>query len=246
MPSRTAVTRLILSNFRSYAALDLECGESSVALSGHNGAGKTNILEAISLLAPGRGLRRAPHAELAREGGNGGWAVAADVQTEEETLRLGTGVEPPMGEARRSRIDGEPVSGSGAFAAHLRLVWLTPSMDGLFAGSASERRRFLDRLVLAVDPEHGTRVAALERGLRNRNRLLEDDFPDRAWLDAAEREIAETAVAVAAARAETVGRLASAIGDNGAPAAFPRASLALEGSLEEALAGGASGRICRI
>jgi DNA replication and repair protein RecF len=243
MPARSAVTRLILKNFRSYAELDLDCGPRSVALSGPNGAGKTNLLEAISLLAPGRGLRRAPHAELARLPGDGSWAVAADVDGPLGAVRLGTGVEPQLGEARRSRIDGEPVGSAGAFAPHLRLVWLTPAMDGLFAGSASDRRRFLDRLVLAGDPEHGARVTALERALRNRNRLLEDERPDRAWLDAVEREIAATATAVAAARVETVGRLAALIAANGAGSAFPRATLLLEGTLETALASAAATRV---
>lgn len=236
MPARSAVTRLILQNFRSYAALDLSTGPRSVAFSGPNGAGKTNLLEAISLLAPGRGLRRAPHAELARIPGDGGWAVAADVEGPEGRVRLGTGVEPQLGESRRSRIDGEPVGSAGAFSPHLRLVWLTPAMDGLFAGSASDRRRFLDRLVLASDPEHGARVTGLERGLRNRNRLLEEERPDVAWLDAVEREIAATATAVAAARVETVGRLVALIAANGAGSAFPRGTLALDGALETALA----------
>jgi DNA replication and repair protein RecF len=243
MPARSAVKRLILHNFRSYAELDLDSGPRSVALSGPNGAGKTNLLEAISLLAPGRGLRRAPHAELARLPGDGSWAVAADVDGPLGAVRLGTGVEPQLGEARKSRIDGEPVGSAGAFAPHLRLVWLTPAMDGLFAGSASDRRRFLDRLVLAGDPEHGARVTALERGLRNRNRLLEDERPDKAWLDAVEREIAGTATAVAAARMETVGRLAALIAANGAGSAFPCATLLLEGTLETALAGAAATRV---
>lgn len=234
---RTAVGRLILTNFRSYAALDLRCGTATVALSGPNGAGKTNILEAISLLAAGGGLRRVAHGDMARTPGAGDWFVAADIEGAHGSVRLGTGLDPSVGESRRCRVDGDAVPSAGAFAEHLRLVWLTPSMDGLFAGPASERRRFLDRLVLAVDPVHGGRVAALERALRSRNRLLEADRVDRLWLDAVEREIAEIATSVAAARVETVMRLSALIGAGLSPAEFPRAALALQGALEVALAG---------
>jgi DNA replication and repair protein RecF len=233
-PARAAISRLILQNFRSYRSLDLRCGPGTVALSGANGAGKTNILEAISLLAAGGGLRRAAHADMALQGGPGDWGIAADVQGAAGVARLGTALDPASSESRRCRIDGENVPSAGAFSAHLRLVWLTPSMDGLFAGSASERRRFLDRLVLAIDPEHGGRVAALERALRSRNRLLEQNGFDRAWMDAVEQQIAEIAVSVAAARSETVSRLSALIAE-GAQPAFPRAALTLEGSLEEAL-----------
>jgi DNA replication and repair protein RecF len=237
--SRTAVRRLVLQNFRSYASAELSCGAGAVALVGPNGAGKTNLLEAVSLLSAGGGLRRAPHADLSREGSGGDWAIAAEIDGADDRVRLGTGIEPGAEGPRRCRIDGAPVPSAGAFAAHLRLVWLTPSMDGLFAGPASDRRRFLDRLVLAVDPEHGGRVAALERSLRNRNRLLEQERPDMRWLDAAERELAEIATSVAAARAETVMRLTALI-EAAAADAFPRAGMVLEGSLEAALQNGSA------
>lgn len=234
MTSRRAVARLRLTNFRSYAALDLACGASSVALVGPNGAGKTNVLEAISLLAPGRGLRRAPHGELPRAAGDGSWAVAADVAGAEGQVRLGTGLEPGAESAtRRCRIDGAAVGGAGAFSSHLRLVWLTPDLDGLFRGSAGDRRRFLDRLVVAVDPEHAARSSGLDKALRTRNRLLEEPATDPRWLDAVERELAELAVAVAAARAETVGRLAALIAETAAAGSlFPTATVAIEGALE--------------
>ncbi len=241
-PRRAAVTRLKLSNFRSYAALDLASGAASVALVGPNGAGKTNILEAISLLAPGRGLRRAPHAEFARvdrDGvSSGAWAIAAEVDGASGPARLGTGVEAGSGDgSRRCRIDGANVGSAGAFSEHLRLVWLTPDLDGLFRGSASERRRFLDRLVVAADPEHAARVSGLERALRDRNRLLEDASSDARWLDAVEHEVAELGVAVAAARAETVRRLAALIAETADPSDhFPAATLAMEGALEAELA----------
>ena len=237
-PRRAAVARLKLSNFRSYPSLDLDCGEGSVALVGPNGAGKTNILEAISLLAPGRGLRRAAHVELARIPGDGSWAVAAEVFGAESEARLGTGVEPGAGESgRRCRVDGAAVSSAGVFSQHLRLVWLTPDLDGLFRGSAGDRRRFLDRLVTAADPDHAGRAAGLERALRSRNRLLEEPAPDTRWLDAVERELAELGVAVAAARAETVARLSGLIAETANPASpFPAATLALDGTLEAELA----------
>lgn len=237
-PARTSVTRLKLSAFRSYERLDLDCGEASVALVGPNGAGKTNILEAISLLSPGRGLRRAPHAEFARTPGDGSWAIATEVSGMAGEARLGTGVEGASGEtSRRCRVDGAPVSSAGVFSDHLRLVWLTPDLDGLFRGSAGDRRRFLDRLVTAADPEHPTRASGLEKALRNRNRLLEEGTADARWLDAVEREVAELGVAVAAARAETVGRLAALAAESARPdEAFPTAEVALDGTLELELA----------
>lgn len=236
-PRRAAVTRLRLTNFRSYASLDLHCGPGSVALVGPNGAGKTNILEAISLLAPGRGLRRAPHGELARVAGDGSWAVAAEVADGDNETRLGTGVAAGEDGGRRCRIDGQTVSGAGAFADHLRLVWLTPDLDGLFRGSAGDRRRFLDRLVVAVDPAHAARASGLEKTLRSRNRLLEEPGSDPRWLDAVERELAELAVAVAAARADVVARLGGLIAETAdAASPFPAASAALDGALERDLA----------
>jgi DNA replication and repair protein RecF len=211
-----------------------------VVLIGPNGAGKTNLLEAISFLAPGRGLQRATLEDVAFSEGDGSWAVAAQVEGALGLATLGTGVELPLGEAeartRQCRVDREPVASAAAFADHLRVVWLVPAMDQLFAGPASERRRFLDRLVLAVDAAHGSRVAALERSLRSRNRLLEEKNPDAHWLDAVERETAELAVAVAAARVETVRRLGAALATRrGRAPAFPWAVIALSGSIENAL-----------
>jgi DNA replication and repair protein RecF len=231
------IRRLTLSNFRSYHAAQVELGQAGpVVLTGANGAGKTNLIEAISLLAPGRGLRRATMEELAFSEGDGAWAVNAELEGMLGLATLGTGIDPPVGEdsapARKCRIDRESVGSAAAFADHLRVVWLTPAMDPLFNGPASERRRFLDRLVLAVDAQHSSRVAALERSLRSRNRLLEDAQSDPHWLDAIEHETAEVAVAVAAARAETVNRLAAA--RDQAPE-FPRAEIALDGWLEKLL-----------
>src|SRR5947207_7429300 len=239
------IRRLTLTNFRSYRAAALTVDAQLAVLVGPNGAGKTNLIEAISFLAPGRGLRRATLDEVAFAEGDGSWAVAAELEGALGLATLGTGIEPPLSEdatlARKCRIDGEPVSSAAAFSDHLSVVWMTPAMDGLFGGPASERRRFLDRLVLAVDGTHSARVNALERALRSRNRLLEQPNPDPHWLDAIEHETAEVAVAVAAARAETVRRLVAALARDRAPASsipssrFPWAGIALDGWIENAL-----------
>ena len=239
--SAAFIRRLSLANFRSYHAAQVSLASAGpVVLTGANGAGKTNLVEAISLLAPGRGLRRAGLEELAFSEGDGAWAVSAEIEGMLGLATLGTGIDPPAGEdsspTRKCRVDRESVSSAAVFADHLRVVWLTPAMDPLFNGPASERRRFLDRLVLAVDPQHSSRVGALERSLRSRNRLLEDARSDPHWLDAIEHETAEVAVAVAAARAETVSRLSGALtaARDTAPE-FPRAEIALDGWMEKLL-----------
>jgi DNA replication and repair protein RecF len=239
-PHRAAkIFRVALADFRAYSSLDLRTASAMVALAGDNGAGKTNLLEALSLFTPGRGLRRAELSEMAREDGSGGFAVSLEISGEEGGLQqLGTGLEFSDGAPQRKfRLDREPISSPRAFADHVRIVWLTPSMDGLFTGPAGDRRRFLDRLVLTVDSEHGARVNAMERALRNRNRLLEERRGERIWLDAAEREIAELAMAVTAARRETVERLAalSAAGrDDASP--FPWAEIAVDGEIDRLIA----------
>jgi DNA replication and repair protein RecF len=254
------IHRLSLNDFRNYRSAALATSANLVVLTGPNGAGKTNLLEAISFFSPGRGLRRARLDEIGfatsgRHGGRDGgppgggrppdrehdyhrpWAVSAQVDGALGLAILGTGLERSIsGDAvvtRACRIDREPVASASAFADHLRVVWLVPEMDGLFLGPASERRRFLDRLVLAVDASHGGRVAGLDRALRSRNRLLESSEGDPRWLDAAEREAAALGIAVAAARAETVRRLAGALATR--PTArygFPSAEIALDGWLE--------------
>ena len=237
MTTPARIRRLTLTNFRSYHAASVVLGDGPVVLVGPNGAGKTNLLEAVSLLAPGRGLRRATLEEVAFAEGDGAWAVSAEIEGALGLATIGTGIEPPVSEdaapARKCRVDREPVASPAAFADHLRVIWLVPAMDGLFTGPGGERRRFIDRLVLAVDAEHGSRVNALERSLRSRNRLLENPSPDPHWLDAAEHETAELAVAVAAARADTVRRLSAALAARRtADAAFPCAEIALEGWME--------------
>src|SRR5215469_12301419 len=230
------VRRLNLHNFRNYRTASLEAGAGTMALVGPNGAGKTNLIEAISFLMPGRGLRRATLNEIAFNEGDGSWAVAAEIEGAFGLATLGTGIEPPPEDGattvRQCRIDREPVSSAAAFADHLRVIWLTPAMDSLFTGAPSERRRFLDRLALAVDAEHSSRLNALERSLRSRNRLLEDTRADAHWLDAVEHETAELAVAVASLRVETVRRLAAVLARrNDSP--FPPAEIAIDGWLED-------------
>ncbi len=232
---RPLARRLGLCDFRSYAALDARFSSSLVALTGENGAGKTNILEAVSMFSPGRGLRRAEIGQCVRHGSETGFSVSIELETDGHTLQLGHGYEP-QGEGRRFRVDRAPAASARAFADYLHVLWLTPAMDGLFVGPAGDRRRFLDRLTLGVDADHGARVAKFERALRNRNRLLEDGGADSRWLGAAEQEIAALGVAVASARLDTAQRLAALIDatrDESSP--FPFARIALEGELERML-----------
>jgi DNA replication and repair protein RecF len=241
-PPRTALTSLKLTGFRNYASLALRLDGRPVVLTGQNGAGKTNLLEAVSFLSPGRGLRGAALETVARMGGDGGWAVAAAVTNSAGAVDLGTGVALGQDgpETRRTvRVNHAPARSTDALLEHLRVLWLTPAMDGLFIGPASDRRHFLDRAVLAIDRAHGTRVNAFERAMRGRNRLLADNGPDAngSWLDAIETEMAELGVAIAAARRQWAGLIAGLIAANERNSAFPYAELALEGVIEHQLDG---------
>ena len=233
------IHRLTLTHFRNYRAAQIETRGDVVVLVGPNGAGKTNCLEAISYLSPGRGLRRATLEDVADNQGDGSWAVSAEVEGALGLATLGTGIDAPGSDgpasSRRCRIDREPVGSATAFGDHLRMVWLTPAMDGLFLGAASERRRFFDRLVLAIDSEHTSRVSALDRSLRSRNRLLEVRNYDDHWCDAIERETAELAVAVAATRGQTAAKLAAMLHERSDASAFPSARIMLDGWMENAL-----------
>lgn len=241
-PERVAVVELRLTDFRNYPTLTFACDSRHVVLAGENGSGKTNLLEALSLLTPGRGLRRARLDEMDRLGGGGAWSVFARLDGPDGPVAVGTGAAAAVGDEetrqRRVRIDGAPARTADDLLDHCRVLWLTPAMDGLFTGPASERRRFLDRLVLAVDPGHGARVAAYEKAMRGRNRLLEEDRLDLDWLAAIEDQMAELGVAVATARVETVSCLERLIAATRADAPFPHAELALEGEIEAMVARG--------
>ncbi|WP_192250093.1 DNA replication/repair protein RecF [Mesorhizobium silamurunense] len=231
------ISKLTLTNFRNYVGLSLELGPGAVVLSGDNGAGKTNLLEAISLLTPGRGLRRAPYADVAREGGDGGFALHARIEGPEGQVEIGTGISGGDGEGgRRVRINGAPAKSAEDMLEWLRVVWLTPAMDGLFPGPAADRRRFLDRLVLAIDPSHGQRALDYEKAVRGRNRLLTEGSRDSGWFDAIETQMAETGVAIAAARAELVRLLAAMIDKLPGSGPFPQADISLSGELESEIA----------
>ncbi|PLX35300.1 MAG: DNA replication/repair protein RecF [Hyphomicrobiales bacterium] len=235
------VERLQLSHFRNYQQLTLALGGQMNVLTGENGSGKTNMLEALSVFMPGRGLRRAPFEDMACSDGPGSWAVNIGLGGPGGPVRLGSGLmrEPGSGRFKRlNRIDGATAAGAGAFAPHIRLVWLTPVMDRLFTGPASERRRFLDRIVISGDPAQSGRLSRFERAMRERNKLLESPGADTAWLDALETQMAEYGVAIAAARRETTARLGALMErfeEAGAAFAFPWARLKLDGFAEDAL-----------
>ncbi|RWB09769.1 MAG: DNA replication/repair protein RecF [Mesorhizobium sp.] len=239
MPAQNHISKLTLTNFRNYAALTIDLAPGAVVFSGDNGAGKTNLLEAISLLTPGRGLRRAPYVDVAREGGDGGFALHARLDGPDGQVEIGTGISggDTAGEGvRRVRINGASARSAEDMLEWLRVVWLTPAMDALFTGPAADRRRFLDRLVLAIDPGHGQRAIDYEKAMRGRNRLLTENSRDDRWFDAIETQMAETGVAIAAARAEMVRLLATMIDRLPDTGPFPRADIGLSGDLEAEIA----------
>ena len=252
-----AISRLTLTDFRPYASASLEPGSGLVLLFGENGAGKTNLLEAVSMLAPGRGLRGAPLSEMARQGGGGGWAVAsalsplplaggeqlrssggdgvwphdspspAHSREGEGRVAIGTGTLASAPERRQVRVNGAaaPVN---SLSEWLSVLWLTPAMDRLFTGSAGERRRFLDRLVLALEPGHAHHATRYDAAMRARNKLLADERWDAAWLASLEAAMAEHGAAVGEARARTVAALEQQLAE--APEdEFARAEIAIEG-----------------
>lgn len=227
------LTRLKLADFRNYVALDLALAPGLVVFTGENGAGKTNLLEAISFLTPGRGLRRASHDEVVREGASGGFAVHAVIDGPAGNCEIGTGTAGASGETgRKVRINGAPARSSEDMLEWLRVIWLTPAMDALFTGPAADRRRFLDRLVLTIDPAHGARALAYEKAMRGRNRLLADDVRDEKWFDAIEVQMAETGVAIASARIEMIRLLRAMVERLPADSPFPQADIALSGAIE--------------
>ncbi|MBB3475003.1 DNA replication/repair protein RecF [Sphingomonas sp. BK345] len=218
------LARLVLTDVRNHAALSLAPAPGFVILTGPNGAGKTNVLEAVSLLAPGRGLRRAALSEIARADGPGGFGVAATLR---DGVDLATGALAGAPERRVVRVNGA-ATGAGALAERVAVLWLTPAMDRLFTEAAGERRRFLDRLTLALAPEHARHGTRYEAAMRDRNRLLAEPVPDRDWLAALEAQMAQHGAALDAARRRTVAALGEALAAQPA-GAVPRAALALAG-----------------
>ncbi|WP_428677038.1 DNA replication/repair protein RecF [Reyranella sp.] len=238
-PALLAVRQLRLTHFRNYRQLRLDCGFEPVVLVGPNGAGKTNLLEALSYLVPGRGLRRARLDDVCCRSRAGdppaaGWAVAATLDTPDGRVAIGTGLEAGRSDGglprRVVRIDGRPMQSQTALGQHVAAVWLTPQLDRLFLDGASERRRFLDRLVTALHPEHAGDVAAYENAMRQRARLLGEGNRDPHWFTALEDTMARHGVALAAARADTVQRLDAAARLGVGP--FPRASLTMAGEVD--------------
>jgi DNA replication and repair protein RecF len=232
--SRLAVTRLKLTNFRSYASGELCVSGAPVVLAGPNGAGKTNVLDAISLLSPGRGLRGAKLAEHTRKGPVASedtlWAVAATVARGETEYEIGTGLTQASA-SRQVRLNGVAAGSSADLGDIVQLIWLTPAMDRLFIESAGGRRRFLDRLVLGFDAGHARAATRYETAMRERARLLKYGPRDPAWLDGLENEMAEAGVMIAQARAQTVEKLSRALAERGEAGAFPAAALNLSDEL---------------
>lgn len=229
----TALTRLRLANFRNYETVSLGLDGRHVCLYGPNGAGKTNLLEAVSQLGPGRGLRSATLSDLSRHGAETGWTVSSTV----DDRKIGVGLETDGPNAKRViRIDGAPAQAAD-LADLIRIVWLTPAMDGVFRGGASDRRRFFDRQVMAHIPSHGPAAARYERAMRERNALLERGHVDPAWADAIETRMAESGAEIAINRASVLEALQAAV-DARPEGYFPKGDLSLDGEPEQAAARG--------
>ncbi len=242
-----SVTRLMLTAFRSYSAVQMEIDPSmnQIVLTGRNGAGKTNILEALSFLAPGRGLRRAALDDVRQHDTDGNapmpWAISADIMSGHTPCRVGTGEDPSQTARRAVRLDGQSSSQSEALADLWNIVWLTPQMDRLFLEGPSSRRRFLDRMVLGLHPRHAAQVSGYERLMRERNRLLSDGPFDDVWCSALEARMAEHGAAIAEARVDYAAQLVGQMDTNhvARDAGFPRADLALDGDGEAMVIDGA-------
>lgn len=218
------IRRLVLTNVRSHADVTLAPGAGFVILTGPNGAGKTNVLEAVSLLAPGRGLRRAALGEIARRDGPGGFGIAATLA---DSTEIATGTLAASPERRVVRLNGAAAA-ANTLAEWLSVLWLTPAMDRLFVEPASERRRFLDRLTLALSPAHAQETTRYDAAMRARNKLLAEPSPDREWLSALEAQMAQHGTAIDTARRETVAAVSERLAAD-AGVDFPRATLSLDG-----------------
>lgn len=237
-----------LTAFRNYASLSVEFEPKHVVLTGANGAGKTNLMEAVSLLSPGRGLRRASLMDMHHKDASDGFSVFATLHNTGEEYAIGTGtagIDPSATLVRRARINGTTAKSIDELSDLCRVIWVTPSMDGLFTGATSDRRRFMDRMVLAIDPIHGRRVSNYEKAMRNRNRLLDEAANQQtdAWLDAAEGQLASLGTAIVMARFELISLLTGLLNKskNQLDKTFPTANLSLQGELEALAAEGLNG-----
>lgn len=223
------IEQLRLEWYRNYQSLHQNLDDRHVVLTGENGSGKTNLIEAISLLAPGRGIRRSAYTDLANVKGHGSFSVFAKLNGMAGEVSIGTGLTPDEPGSRRIRINGQNAKTNDELLDHARILWLTPAMDGLFTGGAGDRRRFLDRFVLAIDPAHGKRSSNYERTMRSRNKLLSENNFDPVWLDGIEEQMAELGIAISHARYEFINLLSSLIQTNLADSIFPKSILALDG-----------------
>jgi DNA replication and repair protein RecF len=238
------LSALSLSDFRNYASLSVQLQPRHIVLTGHNGAGKTNFLEAVSLLAPGRGLRRAAYDDMARKNGVGGFAIGAKVAIDGDETQLGTGTGTAVGElsgARIVRINGTQERSAECLNDYARITWLTPAMDGVFTGPAADRRRMLDRMVLAIEPAHGRHAVDFEKAMRSRNRLIADEVNDASWYAALEHEMGAHGAAITLARHRFVASLNEMAISGFDRAAFPSAGLTLASELDELAASGGDG-----
>lgn len=247
MATGVRLTSIALTQFRNYTGASVDLDGRHVVLSGPNGAGKTNLIEAVSLLSPGRGLRRAQLADMTRAGADDGFSVFVKLERDGESIAIGTGTAGVAGadngaRTRRVRINGTTARTGDELLDLARVLWLTPAMDGLFTGAASDRRRFVDRMVLAIDPAHGRRARDYEQAMRQRNRLLEsgDTQQTAAQFDAIEAQLAAIGTAIIAARQELVTLLSGLIAKTADGTGFPTAQIVLSGELEADHAGGMS------
>ena len=232
------VTNLQLYNFRSYDSACMENIHAGlIVLTGPNGAGKTNILEAVSLLTPGRGLRSAANEDIQKKDAPASWAIASGVETGGAEVQIGTGIEAG-GTKRAVKINGAAAKTQMALADYTACIWLTPQMDRLFLDSSGGRRRFFDKLIFAFDPSHAGRVTRYENAMASRSKLLREGVKDDSWLKSLESQMAETGVAIAAARIDFLARLQKAcdLAHENEESFFPKAALSLSGTVEELLA----------
>lgn len=232
MDDKVYIEQIKLENFRNYQTVNQSFCNTHVVFTGENGVGKTNMLEAVSLLSPGRGLRRSAHTDLLRRGCGeqpNYFSIFVKLNGIAGPVNIGTGLYENEPGSRRIRINGSTSKTNDDLLEHTRILWLTPSMDGLFTGGASDRRRFLDRMVLAIDPSHGKRSLAYERAMRSRNKLLSEGRFDPAWLSGIEEQMAEIGIAISMARWEFVNMLQGLMDKPQDHHIFPTALLSLDG-----------------